>query len=61
MTPLRVAGPGHRDEPEQKGRRRDARDVEAQVHGAQQASEYVVDDEGEQEQRASQQEADTED
>jgi hypothetical protein len=51
----------HGDEPEQHRGRGNPGDVKSQVDGAQQAAEDVVHDQGEQEQRASHQEADSED
>jgi hypothetical protein len=50
----------HGQEPEQEWRRRHTGDVEAQVQRAQQAAEDVVDDQGQQQETASQQQADSE-
>jgi hypothetical protein len=50
----------HGDEPQQDGRRRHAADVESQMESPEQAAEDVVDDQGEQQEAASDEEADTE-
>src|SRR5713101_1357338 len=61
VEPEKAAHTEHGDEAEQHGRGRHSGDVEAQVDGPEEAAEDVVDDQGEQEESASQKEAGAED
>src|SRR5712692_2263090 len=57
VEPEQATDSEHGDEAEQHGRRRHAGDVEADVYGAKKAAEDVVDDQGEQEEAAPEEEA----
>src|SRR5579864_520102 len=60
VQPEQAAHPEHGDEPEQQRCWRDPGDVEAQVNGPEEPAEDVVDDQGEQEEAAPQQQAHSE-